>query len=118
MTFVTAFIYALGSVVCHQIAERSFHWGATQFPVCARCTGLYVGGLVGLIAVAAIRRPLHSSRVRRAIVITAVPTVVTVTTMLLGWWDPGNIWRFSFAVPLGLTVGLAVGAAVTGKLLE
>jgi hypothetical protein len=38
--------------------------------------------------------------------------------MLLGWWDPGNIWRFLFAVPLGLTVGLAVGAAVTGKLLE
>ena len=118
MTFVTAFIYALGSVVCHQIAERSFYWGATQFPLCARCTGLYVGGLVGLIAVAAIGQPFHSSTLRRAIAITAVPTVVTVTTMVLGWWDPGNIWRCSFDVPLGLTVGVAVGGAVTGKLLQ
>ncbi len=114
--YVTAFVYAVGSVVCHQIPERSFYWGAAQFPVCARCTGLYVGGLVGLLAIAVLRRPFSSAAARRVLVITAVPTVVTVGTAMLGWWDPANIWRFSFAAPLGLSVGVVVGAAVSGNL--
>ena len=40
---LVAGVYAFGSIVCHQLPERSFHlWGA-QMPVCARCTGIYVG---------------------------------------------------------------------------
>ena len=116
VTYVTAFVYALGSVVCHQIPERSFYWGAVQFPVCARCTGLYLGGVVGMLAVAAIRRPLSPPAARRVVAIAAIPTALTVATAMLGWWDPANIWRFSFAVPLGLTVGVVVGAALSGKL--
>ena len=33
----------IGSVVCHQMAERSFILGGKQLPVCARCTGIYAG---------------------------------------------------------------------------
>ncbi len=32
--------------LCHQIAERSFHWGNYQFPICARDTGTYLGFLL------------------------------------------------------------------------
>lgn len=34
---------------CHQLPERSFFWKGYQFPVCARCTGVYAGELLGLI---------------------------------------------------------------------
>lgn len=28
---------------CHQLPERSFHWHGYQFPICARCTGIFLG---------------------------------------------------------------------------
>lgn len=31
---------------CHRKPERSFFWKGHQFPVCARCTGFYLGYLV------------------------------------------------------------------------
>ena len=33
---------------CHQLPERSFFWNGYQFPVCARCTGVYLGELIAL----------------------------------------------------------------------
>jgi len=40
---------ALGYAVCHRIDARSFHIGTRQFPLCARCSGMYLGALLGLI---------------------------------------------------------------------
>ena len=34
---------------CHQRPERSFFFRNKQFPVCARCTGILLGGLLQLI---------------------------------------------------------------------
>ncbi|MEO7133716.1 MAG: DUF2085 domain-containing protein, partial [Vicinamibacterales bacterium] len=48
-------IFLAGSVICHQLPERSFFWAGQQLPVCARCTGLYVSGAFGLIAWIAIK---------------------------------------------------------------
>ncbi len=33
-------------VSCHRLPERSFFFKGKQFPLCARCTGLYAGFLV------------------------------------------------------------------------
>jgi uncharacterized membrane protein len=34
---------------CHQMAERSFSFGNYQFPLCARCTGILLGEIIGMI---------------------------------------------------------------------
>lgn len=34
---------------CHQMPERSFFWKEYQFPVCARCLGMLIGHLLGLV---------------------------------------------------------------------
>jgi len=41
--------WSVGSSVCHQIPSHSLIHNYLQFPLCARCTGLYIGCLVSLI---------------------------------------------------------------------
>jgi uncharacterized membrane protein len=38
---------AVGYATCHRISDRSFHLGGQQLPLCARCTGTYLGVLTG-----------------------------------------------------------------------
>jgi len=40
---------AVGYAVCHQIPERSFPLGEGTTPLCARCSGMYLGAVVGLV---------------------------------------------------------------------
>ena len=38
----------IGALSCHQIYERSFTFRGYQFPVCARCTGIFIGHVVAI----------------------------------------------------------------------
>ncbi len=40
---------AIGYAVCHRIDLRSFHLGDRQIPLCARCSGMYLGAVLGLV---------------------------------------------------------------------
>ncbi len=40
---------AVAYAVCHRIDVRSFHLGVRQLPLCARCTGMYLGAMLGLV---------------------------------------------------------------------
>jgi uncharacterized membrane protein len=120
LRFVAVFVYTAGSMVCHQLPERSFYWGQWKFPVCSRCTGLYLSAAIGLAAWAVVRKrrgiPIRIQP-RLAIVIlvaAALPTLVSVATATLGMWDATNAGRALLAVPLGATAGVLV-AAVAAK---
>lgn len=39
---------AIGYSVCHQIEDRSFLINGRPFPLCARCSGMFLGALLGL----------------------------------------------------------------------
>lgn len=113
-------LYAIGALICHQQPDRSFHLGAAQLPVCARCLGLYAGGAAGLVlwTLAGSRRAV-SWPARRAVLlllVSGVPTAVTVLTATLGVADPSNAWRAWLAAPLGVMSGLVGGAVVTDHL--
>lgn len=40
---------AAGYAVCHQITSHSFSIGGRQLPLCARCSGMYLGALLGVV---------------------------------------------------------------------
>ena len=107
-------IYAAGSVICHQIPERSFHLAGFQIPVCARCLGIYLGAAVGAsahvlgaFATDALRwRILTPRGARRTFIVSAVPTLLTVG---LEW---GNVWRGTNIVRALAGVALGIGGAL------
>ena len=39
---------AIGYAVCHRLDPRSFHVDGRQLPLCARCSGMYLGAVLGL----------------------------------------------------------------------
>lgn len=72
MLLFTAAVVAVGSVfgprpafatLCHQLADRSFVVGDHLFAVCHRCTGLYLGFLIGILVgcVPRVRAPIGRS---------------------------------------------------------
>jgi len=40
--------YLVGTGICHQYPSHSFFVAGQQLPLCARCTGIYLGALMGL----------------------------------------------------------------------
>jgi uncharacterized membrane protein len=109
-----AVTYAAASVVCHQQSDRSFHTGGVKWPVCARCSGLYLAAPFGALAalLAASPRPR-----RRAAVWVAAAAVPTAATWLLEWSGAlpmTNAARAVAALPLGALVGAVLVATVRG----
>jgi uncharacterized membrane protein len=123
MGLAVALIYAMGSVVCHQMPDRSFFVAGHQLPVCARCTGLYVSGAVAIVAWwmarwarGAAPLPITPPLALRAVAIAALPTAISWTSGVIGAWDGTNMTRALLAVPLGLTAGAVVAAVSTKDL--
>lgn len=48
--------HLIGYAVCHQIPDRTIHIGETPLPLCARCTGTYLGALMGLVGLSLLKR--------------------------------------------------------------
>lgn len=48
MDLVPGLVYALGDVMCHQIAERSLTLNGNQVPVAGRMTAIFAAAVVGL----------------------------------------------------------------------
>jgi len=123
MDLLLAFLYASGSVICHQLPERSFFLDGGQLPVCARCTGLYLSGAAGFLAwlmwktARGWRKFAVSPRPALVIVIVAaLPTALSYLTGVTGLWDGSNVTRAVLAVPLGLSAGAVVAAVATKDL--
>jgi uncharacterized membrane protein len=95
---------------CHQISERCLDLGFGPLAVCARCAGLYLGGLFGLLWTTARNRASRPRPMWLAVV--ATPTVIDFAAGEIGLPSAGNWLRFSLALPVGLLAGLYLGDAL------
>jgi len=113
-TTVAAALYAIGSQICHQRPDRSFHLFGAQLAVCGRCIGIYAGAAIGSLAVIAARARAILATVpsRTLLIVGAVPTAVTLAAEWSGVWTGSNQGRAAAGVPLGFVVALVVAQGV------
>ncbi len=101
--------------VCHQLPERSFQFGGRALPLCARCTGTFLGALLAFVALYAIARGRCSG----------FPTwrVSAVLAGLMAWWAvdgansflslaTGRAWLYAPSNTLRLITGMGCGLAL------
>jgi len=105
----------VGYAICHRIPERSFVLGDRHFPLCARCTGTFLGALLGLATMLLLRRG-------RAAHLPPVP-VLAALVAFIGLWGFDGLNSYLTLFPnapnlyeprnwLRMTTGLLNGLAL------
>ncbi len=108
-----------GVGVCGRIPSHSFIIGGRLLPLCARCTGTYLGALLGLLGLAALRRwrasglppsPVTAS-LAGFIVLWGVDGLNSFLTLLPNaphLYEPHNLLRLISGVLQGLALSIIV----------
>jgi uncharacterized membrane protein len=68
----------VGFAICHRIPERSYAFDGRQLPLCARCTGTFLGAMLGLTVMLLLRR-------QRASHLPSVPILGLLVTFVALW---------------------------------
>ncbi|MEN6408899.1 MAG: DUF2085 domain-containing protein, partial [Anaerolineaceae bacterium] len=109
---------AVGYAVCHRIDARSFHLDGRTLPLCARCSGMYLGALLGLV--------FQALQGRRMGMPSRKLTLLAVFFVLAFAVDGGNSYLHFFpnitglyppSNELRLITGTGMGLALSGFVL-
>ncbi len=106
---------AVGYAVCHQIESRSFHMGERPLPLCARCSGMYIGAFVGILFqwMNGRKAGLPPKRILVALgflvilfAIDGINSYIHLIPNIPGLYEPNNILRL--VTGTGVGVGMAL----------
>ncbi|HHQ45043.1 MAG TPA: DUF2085 domain-containing protein [Candidatus Altiarchaeales archaeon] len=102
--------YLVFSGYCHQLDYRSLHLWGVKLAVCARCTGVYLGFLIGTLAYPFFRKLDSGEKPPVWLIAVAVfPMVLDGGTQLIGLRESNNMLR--------LFTGLLFGACIAPYLV-
>lgn len=76
---------------CHRLPERSFHYKGKPFPICARCTGILIGYIIGIFSLCIVPYSSVNTLVLGPLLI--LPLAIDGTGQLYGYWVSNNIRR-------------------------
>lgn len=103
----------LGGAVCHQMAARSFPWNGGTMPLCARCTGIYLGVLFALGFLLWKKRLAGSRPYTKGQLCLTVCAILPMAAdgfcSYAGFWESNGFLR--------VATGSLMGAALPGLLL-
>lgn len=98
-------------VFCHGIPDRCFVLWGVAMPICARCTAIYIGLFVGLIAFAMMPW-MREEPLRVVMFASIVPLAIDGITQLIHLRESTNTLRFGTGLIAGLAFGMWVLSAI------
>jgi len=105
-------VASLYAPLCHQSVDRSLVLGTLTPSVCARCSGLYLGAIAGLLLAVWLLpgtvRPLPKS----FFFVATMPTLVDALLPWVGLPNLSNMPRFVLALPAGLVIALFLAVGI------
>ena len=93
--------------ICHRLPERTFKIGNYYFPVCARCTGLYMSAFIYFALVYFYYVQYTTTTILFGITMI-IPTFFDGITQFFGFRKSTNILRFSTGLIAGVGLGILV----------
>ncbi len=103
-----AFYDWLGSLICHQLPERSLMINETVLPVCARDTGIYIGMFVSLVYLMIKKRwkcdKPPALKITVILCLMIIPMGVDGVSSYLGLRSTTNIIRIITGALFGMTL--------------
>jgi len=102
------FVYSTGDSFCHQKASRSFFLNGNQMAYCSRCSGIFLGLVIGA-GIAVFR---YVDFKWQWIVIGLGPVGIDGMGQLFGFWESTNIIRLITGGLAGILTGLAVAVII------
>lgn len=99
------FVYDSGDVNCHQRASRSLFINGNEMPYCARCTGIFVGLVIGTAFSLFIILDLKVWYIIGAL----VPMGIDGVGQMLGLWESTDLARLVTGGLAGVITGIALG---------
>ncbi|MDR2967796.1 MAG: DUF2085 domain-containing protein [Methanobacteriaceae archaeon] len=91
--------------ICHRIPNRTFKIKKYYFPVCARCTGIYISGFIYFF-IATFTPIVYSIELIILAILLIIPTAIDGISQLLNKRESNNSSRFLTGLLAGL--GLAI----------
>ncbi len=106
---------AIGFAICHRIDVRSFHLGDRQLPLCARCTGMYLGAMLGLIFQGSISHKRSGTAPWRVLIVMGILGVAFAADGLNSYLSlfPGAPTVYTPNNTLRLLTGTGMGIALS-----
>lgn len=127
MDLIIALAHWFGSAVCHQWPSHSYFVAGVELPLCARCTGMYLGALITLLYLA-WRHP-------RAVGVPPAWALIAMLLFFLAWggdgvnsflatiptpipslYPPENILRLTTGALMGVSLGALTFIMVNSQL--
>ena len=95
-------IYRGFSVLCHQRPDRSYFIDGHEFGVCSRCTGIYFGFALTLLAYPLVRSlRTTTTPARKWLLLAALPLVIDFSLTFFGLWENTHTSRLVTGLLLG-----------------
>ena len=86
--------------ICHRLPNRTFKIGKWYFPVCSRCTGIYLGIFFSYLLINIINID-YTFYLMCIAATVSFPTFFDATTQFLGYRESNNKLRFSTGLIAG-----------------